>query len=121
MSVMRAVTSQRPAVPLSKPGKNPRESRDLQAALVEAGVGVRELFGWQNVAFRRVEAVSATHVSLDFEGRAVALPKSLFPRVEADQWVRFERRGEAVTVALDLRATLRAESRMTDLFQSLVR
>ncbi|MBL8922100.1 MAG: hypothetical protein JNJ54_24835 [Myxococcaceae bacterium] len=108
-------------LPLSKPGKTPVESKGLEASLAAAGVSLQELFGWQKVAFRRVEAVSASHVSLDFQARAVALPRSLFPRLEADQWVRFERQGEAVTVALDLRATLRAESRMTDLFQSLVR
>jgi hypothetical protein len=121
MSVMRAVSSERPVLPVSKPGKNPSESRGLEASLADAGVSARELFGWQKVAFRRVEAVSATHVSLDFDGRAVALPRHLLPRLEADQWVRFERKGGALAASVDLRATLRAEARMTDLFQSLVR
>lgn len=121
MSVMRAVNPSRPVVADAAMSRKPRESGGLEASLRDAGVSVRELFGWQQVAFRRVEAVSTTHVSLDFGGRAVALPKALFPKLEVDQWVRFERQGAALAVSVDLRATLRAESRLTDLFQRLGR
>jgi len=93
----------------------------LSLTLREAGITTRELFGWQKTAWRRVEGTSTSHVSLDFDGRAVAVPKHLLPRVEVDQWVRFERQADRISASVDLRATLRAESRLSDLFQVLVR
>ncbi|MDP1919332.1 MAG: hypothetical protein Q8L14_23985 [Myxococcales bacterium] len=93
----------------------------MATSLREAGVTTQELFGWQKTGFRRVETTSASHVSLDFGGRAVVVPRQLLPKVEADQWLRFERQGDRITALVDLRATLRAESRLSDLFQVLVR
>jgi hypothetical protein len=92
----------------------------LADALRDAGVTSRELFGRQKTAFRRVNAVSSSHVSLDFGSRVVELPQHVFPIVDVDQWVRFDRCASGVTVALDLRATLRAEARLSTLFQRLV-
>jgi len=118
---MRVVGPRALAQPMGLPTRKASDSETLAGCLREAGVSQRELFGWQQTSFRRVEAVSSTHVSLDFEGRAVAVPRQLLPRVEVDQWLRFERAGAAVTATVDLRATLRAEARLADLFQVLVR
>jgi hypothetical protein len=121
MSQMRPVGPKSAAHVATPAGSKPRELESLATALRDAGITSRELFGWQKTAYRRVEATSATHVSLDFDGRAVALPKGLLPRVEVDQWVRFDRHADRVAASVDLRATLRAESRLSDLFQVLVR
>lgn len=115
MSVMRPVTGSRPLAQLKKESNG----GGLAASLADVGVSLTGLFGWQKTAFRRVEDVSATQVRLDFDGRSVQLPRAHFPAVKAEQWVRFERQGDEVRVAVDLRATLRAESRLSDLFQSL--
>lgn len=120
MSVMRSVAPKSAAV-AAAPAQKPREIENLAASLRDAGVTKGELFGWQKTAYRRVEATSSSHVSLDFDGRAVAVPKHLLPRVEVDQWLRFDRHGDRVSASVDLRATLRAESRLSDLFQVLVR
>lgn len=118
---MPAVRPDRPVTRASATSQKLSDSKSLATVLADAGVSSAELFGWQKTAFRRVEAVSTTHVSLDFGGRAVALPRGLLPALKVDQWVRFERQGETVTAAVDLRATLRAEARITDLFQALSR
>lgn len=123
MSLMPAVRSQRASVPVPTPPRKPNEMKGLAAAFSDAGVSLNELFGWSRQAFRRVESVSASHVSLDFEGRAVVLPRGLLPRdVQVDQWLRFEKDASgALRCSVDLRATLTAESRLSDLFQALVR
>lgn len=118
---MHAVRSDRPVARTSATSQKPSDSKSLATVLADAGVTSAELFGWQKTAFRRVEAVSTTHVSLDFGGRAVALPKSVLPKLKVDQWVRFERQGDSIAATVDLRATLRAEARITDLFQVLSR
>jgi hypothetical protein len=115
MSVMRAVTARQP---VASPRKG-SELKELSASLAGAGLTLKALFGWQKTAFRRVAEVTASHVSLDCDGRSVKLPRSLVPAVKADQWLRFERRGDDVSVSVDLAATLRAESRLSDLFQNL--
>ena len=118
---MPAVRPDRPVTRTAGTTQKPSDSKSLSTALADAGVTSAELFGWQKAAFRRVEAVSSSHVSLDFSGRAVALPKALLPALKVDQWVRFERHGDTISAAVDLRATLRAEARITDLFQVLSR
>jgi len=121
MSLMRPVGPKSAANVATPPAQKPREIESLATSLREAGVTTQELFGWQKTAYRRVEATSASHVSLDFGGHAVVVPRQLLPKVEADQWLRFERQGDRITASVDLRATLRAESRLSDLFQVLVR
>lgn len=118
---MPAVRPDRPVTRTSATSQKPSDSKSLATSLADAGVSSAELFGWQKTAFRRVEAVSTTHVSLDFGGRAIALPTSLLPKLKVDQWVRFERQGDSIAATVDLRATLRAEARITDLFQVLSR
>jgi hypothetical protein len=116
------VKPERPAPKVAPKVEKPKESNELGAVLRSLGVSSAELFGWQKVAFRRVEAVSASHVALDFAGRAVALPRSFVPQAKVDQWVRFEKgSGGAVLASVDLRATLKAEARLTDLFVALAR
>ena len=121
MSLMRPVGPKSASHVSASPAQKPSKIRILSLTLREAGITTRELFGWQKTAWRRVEGTSTSHVSLDFDGRAVAVPKHLLPRVEVDQWVRFERQADRISASVDLRATLRAESRLSDLFQVLVR
>jgi hypothetical protein len=122
MSVMRPVSPERPALKVASKAEKPKESGALGDVLRAAGVSSAELFGWQKVAFRRVEAVSASHVALDFAGRAVAVPRALLPTARVDQWVRLEKGpGGAVSASIDLRATLKAEARLADLFVALAR
>ncbi|MDX2011101.1 MAG: hypothetical protein SFW67_12960 [Myxococcaceae bacterium] len=119
---MRAAKPERPAPKVAPRVEKPNESGDLGEALRTLGVSSAELFGWQKVAFRRVEAVSASHVALDFTGRAVAVPRGLVPGAKVDQWVRFEKGpGGSVRASVDLRATLKAEARLSDLFVALGR
>jgi hypothetical protein len=119
---MRAVKSEGPAPKVAPKAKKPKESGDLGEVLRTLGVSSAELFGWQKVAFRRVEAVSGSHVALAFAGRAVAVPRSLLPAAKVDQWVRFEKgQGGSVRAQVDLRATLKAEARLSDLFVALAR
>lgn len=118
MPVMRVGRPSPKPVAAAKPVENLNEQRDLADALETAGA----LVGWGHRAFRRVEAVSATHVVFEFGGLPVALGRSLLPReLVAGQWVRFERVQDGVSASIDLEATLNGESRLTDLFQVLVR
>jgi hypothetical protein len=103
----------------SASGPHDGTAQGLGSALEAAGVNAAELFGWASHGHRRVEALSATHVSFDFGGRAVALSRALLPPVKVDQWVKFSPDGPAVKAVVDLPATLRAEARMADLFQVL--
>jgi len=100
-------------------GSLDRSAQGLGSALEAAGVTLAELFGRASHAHRRVEALSATHVSFDFGGRAVALARSLLPPVQVDQWVKFSPDGLAVKAVVDLPATLRAEARLVDLLLAL--
>lgn len=78
--------------------------------------GLKRLFANGPVAFRRVDEVTAQHVRVD----GARLPRALVPgRVTDGQWLRFEKKGDAVTVKVDLRATLDGESRFNDLLSSL--
>lgn len=119
MSAMRAVTSHPPARPTDSTRGKVTDSNGLEAHLARAGVDLSSLFGWQRVAFRRVEAASASAVTIEVGGRAIELPRAVLPNVQADQWLRFERRGETVIARVDLSATLRGETRLADLFQRL--
>jgi hypothetical protein len=78
-------------------------------------VGV--MFAWGPVAFRRVDTLQGTHAVVD----GARVPRALLPKVEAGQWLRFERdeRGQ-VDVQVDLRATLDGESKLDDLFEQLL-
>jgi hypothetical protein len=116
---VRVVKPKPPTGSASASGPQDGTSPGLRSALEAAGVTAAELFGWASHAHRRVEALSATHVSFDFGGRAVALPRSLLPPVKVNQWVKFSPVGPTVRAVVDLPATLRAEARMVDLFLTL--
>jgi len=119
MSAMRAVTSHPPVRSTDSTRGKVTDSNGLEGHLARAGVDLSSLFGWQRVAFRRVEGVSAHGVTIEVGGRAIDLPRAALPNVQADQWLRFERRGATVTARVDLPATLRGEARLADLFQRL--
>lgn len=78
--------------------------------------GLKRLFANGPVAFRRVDSVTPQHLTVD----GAKLPRALVAgRVNDGQWLRFEQKGEAVTVKVDLRATLDGEQRFNDLLSSL--
>lgn len=119
MSAMRAVTSN----PLQRTrSAGPEKSSNvdgLTSSFAAAGVELNTLFGWEKVAFRRVESVSVQRVAVEVGGRTVELPRSLVPTAQREQWLRFERNSGHVTVQVDLSATLRGEARLADLFLQL--
>lgn len=89
----------------------------MSAAALERA-GLRGLFVGGPVAFRRVDQVSAQGVHVD----GVRLPRAwLAAEVSAGQWLRFEKKGDAVAVKVDLRATLDGEQRFNGLLSSLTR
>ena len=90
------------------------------ATLRQYGIRAEELFGPRSVAFRAIESVDRTRVEVLLGQTSAWLPRTLVDgAVRAGQWLRFERSGDQVEVRVDLRATLRAESRLTDLFSTL--
>ncbi|MEW5743407.1 MAG: hypothetical protein AB1938_31140 [Myxococcota bacterium] len=94
--------------------RSPASSGTSVAALERAGL--RRLFAHGPVAFRRVDDVTATSMKVD----GARLPRALVKGELADgQWLRFEKRGEAVSVHVDLRATLDGEERFNELLGRL--
>jgi hypothetical protein len=93
----------------------------VSARLIEAcGLNLRELFGAQLVAWRSVETVLDEAVELLVSEQSVWVWAHLVPpRLQVGQWLRFERRGALICVSVDLRATIRGESRLTNLFEVL--
>lgn len=69
------------------------------------------------VAFRRVDEVTPSFIVVD----GVRLPREwVSSTLEPGQWLRFERRGDALEVRVDFEATLRAESRLNRLLMGLM-
>lgn len=100
--------------PISQAPRSPAASGTSVASLERAGL--TRLFANGPVAFRRVDEVTAQHVRVD----GARLPRALVAgRVTDGQWLRFEKKGDAVTVKIDLRATLDGESRFNDLLSTL--
>ena len=103
--------------------KSPAMPRTSLEVLHRYGVRAEELFGagsLRSVAFRSVESVEKNRVQVLLGRTSAWLPRALVEGpVRAGQWLRFTRDGAEVRVSVDLRATLRAESRLTDLFTAL--
>jgi len=94
--------------------RGPADTGTSRSALERAGLA--GLFAGGPVAFRRVDAVTPAQLVVD----GVRLSRALVAvRVQAGQWLRFEARGDAVSVRVDLRATLSAEARLNELFGRL--
>ena len=90
--------------------------RELEAC----GLELPLLFGLNLVAWRSVEAVIDGAVELLLREESVWVWSHLVPPdMQVGQWLRFERRGRNVLVSLDLRATIKGESRLTGLFEFL--
>jgi len=89
--------------------------------LEASGVAVRALFATQRVAFRRVERVAHGLVELNCaDTTTVWVPQVLLPDAAPGQWLRFTLRPDRkVSVAVDLDATLRGESKLAGLFTEL--
>jgi hypothetical protein len=86
--------------------------------LKKAGLDPAGLFGQCSIAWRRAENVTRTHVEVD----GVRVPKTLTGPVGEGQWLRFAKTGDGrVEVRVDLKTTLCAEARLTDLFERLTR
>lgn len=100
--------------PISQAPRSPAASGTSVASLERAGL--TRLFANGPVAFRRVDEVTAQHVRVD----GARLPRALVAgRVTDGQWLRFEKKGESVTVQVDLRATLDGEARFNELLSRL--
>lgn len=119
MEQMRSSGPLRPAAPVPAPPQKASQSEQLAASFAAAGLRPAELFAASKVAFGRVESVSAGQVAVELLGRTVTVSAALLPGARAEQWLRFSAEGAGVVAAVDLRATLRAESRLADLFVSL--
>jgi hypothetical protein len=105
-----------PPVPAQSPETRGVSEKQLSAI----GLDSKQLFGWNRVAYRRIEKVTPTHVEI--EGKKV--PRAMLggaPVVEG-QWLRFTQdKSGTIGVSVDLKATLKGESRLSDLFQTLNR
>ena len=93
----------------------------VAAHLLEScGLKLAVLFGRKLVAWRSVEAVTDEAIELLLDHNSVWVWSHLLPDdLQVGQWLRFERRRSEVMVSLDLRATVRGESRLTNLFELL--
>jgi hypothetical protein len=93
----------------------------VSARLLEAcGLDLGDLFGLQLVAWRSIETVLDDAVELLVSEQSIWVWAHLVPpRLQVGQWLRFERRGALICVSVDLRATIRGESRLTNLFEVL--
>lgn len=77
---------------------------------------MKGLFAQGPVAFRRVDQVTGTRLVVE----GASLSRGLVAvAVQAGQWLRFEQRGDVVSVRVDLRATLNGEGRFNELLSSL--
>lgn len=105
----------RPLQPrVSQALRSPAASGTSVAALERAGL--RGLFARGEVAFRRVDEVTPRSVRI----ASARLPRALVKGALSDgQWLRFEKKGESVTVQVDLRATLDGEARFNELLSRL--
>ncbi len=85
-----------------------------------AGFDPEGLFGTNSVAWRAVESVNPFEFEVALGVTTIWVSRDLL-RLEAQpgQWLRFERRGVNVNVSVDLRTTVRAESRLTSLLELL--
>jgi len=104
-------------LPLTSPHAGLLVPGDL---LETCGLELAVLFGRKLVAWRSVETVTEDGIELLLDRDSVWVWCHLLPpRLEVGQWLRFERRLSEVLIRVDLRATVRGESRLTDLFELL--
>ena len=104
-------------LPLTSPHAGLLVSNEL---LETCGLELKVLFGRKLVAWRSVEAVTDEAIELMLADDSVWVWCQLLPpRLEVGQWLRFERRLGEVLIRVDLRATVRGESRLTELFEIL--
>ncbi len=103
------------------PFTSPPSGLLVSAELLETcGLHLATLFGRNVVAWRSVEAVTDEAIELLLDDDSIWVWSHLLPsELQVGQWLRFERRGANVLVRVDLRATVRGESRLTNLFEIL--
>lgn len=84
------------------------------------GLDLSQLFGAKRVAWRAVETVTDEAIEVLLGGDSIWVWCHLLPpNLQAGQWLRFELRPPNVLVRVDLQATVRGESRLTNLFEFL--
>lgn len=104
-------------LPLTSPPSGLLVSAEL---LETCGLHLGTLFGRNLVAWRSVETVTDEAIEMLLDGDSIWVWCHLLPaNLQVGQWLRFERHRGHVLVRVDLRATVRGESRLTNLFELL--
>lgn len=117
MWVMRPVTPSRLSPPIER---NPPERLVSSSELEGAGLPVSELFSSGPTACRRIDGLRGARALVALGDRVVGVERRVLPKLEPGQWLRFTRLDKGqVKVAVDLRATLDGESKLSDLFSEL--
>ena len=87
--------------------------------LTTYGLTVENLFAAGPVAFRRVGRVTRESLVIDLGWGSATIPSLWAPTASPGQWLRFEQKNDIVLISIDVRATLRGETRLSSLFAKL--